>query len=92
MGVDVSGATQVLLQTPERDGFQSLLFSKIVPNCRKLWPPRRRPRLAPQRFTSSASPVRALGIHRRGTRRPHSRIKAGHGGQTFVSGRRSRVC
>jgi hypothetical protein len=36
MGVDVRAATQVLLQTPERDVFQSMLFSKIVPNCRKL--------------------------------------------------------
>jgi hypothetical protein len=36
MGVDVRVATQFLLQTPERDMFQSMLFSKIVPNCRKL--------------------------------------------------------
>jgi hypothetical protein len=36
MGVDVRAATQVLLQTPERNIFQSMLFSKIVPNCRKL--------------------------------------------------------
>ena len=36
MGVDVGEAVKVLLQTPERDMFQSLLFSKIVPNCRKL--------------------------------------------------------
>jgi hypothetical protein len=36
MGVDVRQATQFLLQTPERDVFQSMLFSKIVPNCRKL--------------------------------------------------------
>jgi hypothetical protein len=36
MGVDVRRAVQVLLRTPERDIFQSMLFSKIVPNCRKL--------------------------------------------------------
>ena len=36
MGVDVGEAVKVLLQTPERDMFQSMLFSKIVPNCRKL--------------------------------------------------------
>jgi hypothetical protein len=36
MGVDVKQAVQVLLQTPERDIFQAMLFSKIVPNCRKL--------------------------------------------------------
>ena len=36
MGIDVGEAVKVLLQTPERDLFQSMLFSKIVPNCRKL--------------------------------------------------------
>ena len=36
MGIDVGEAVKVLLQTPERDMFQALLFSKIVPNCRKL--------------------------------------------------------
>src|SRR5690242_13147324 len=36
MGVDVRRAVEVLLKTPERDIFQSMLFSKIVPNCRKL--------------------------------------------------------
>ncbi|HLJ08220.1 MAG TPA: ferritin-like domain-containing protein, partial [Acidimicrobiia bacterium] len=36
MGVDVKRAVEVLLKTPERDIFQSMLFSKIVPNCRKL--------------------------------------------------------
>src|SRR3954462_8588182 len=36
MGVDVKQAVEVLLRTPERDIFQAMLFSKIVPNCRKL--------------------------------------------------------
>jgi hypothetical protein len=36
MGVDVRQAVEVLLRTPERDMFQAMLFSKIVPNCRKL--------------------------------------------------------
>jgi hypothetical protein len=36
MGIDVRAATQVLLEAPERQVFQSMLFSKIVPNCRKL--------------------------------------------------------
>ena len=36
MGVDVGEALEVLMQTPERNIFQSMLFSKIVPNCRKL--------------------------------------------------------
>jgi hypothetical protein len=36
MGIDVGEAVKVLLQTPEREMFQAMLFSKIVPNCRKL--------------------------------------------------------
>src|SRR3954453_9828562 len=36
MGIDVRAATQVLLEAPERQVFQNMLFSKIVPNCRKL--------------------------------------------------------
>src|SRR5207248_497239 len=36
MGVDVRRAVEVLLQAPERQMFQAMLFSKIVPNCRKL--------------------------------------------------------
>src|SRR5947199_8444756 len=36
MGVDVKQAVEVLLRTPERDIFQAMLFSEIVPNCRKL--------------------------------------------------------
>jgi hypothetical protein len=36
MGVDVRQATRVLLEAPERQMFQAMLFSKIVPNCRKL--------------------------------------------------------
>ena len=36
MGCDVRKTTQVLLDSPQRKMFQQLLFSKIVPNCRKL--------------------------------------------------------
>jgi hypothetical protein len=36
MGVDVKEAVKVVMQAPERQMFQSLLFSKIVPNCKKL--------------------------------------------------------
>src|SRR5438132_3925716 len=36
MGIDVGQAVQVLLAAPERQIFQAMLFSKIVPNCRKL--------------------------------------------------------
>jgi len=36
MGVDVKGAIQVMMQAPDRPIFQSMLFSKIVPNCKKL--------------------------------------------------------
>jgi len=36
MGCDVKKTTAVLLHAPQRQMFQQLLFSKIVPNCRKL--------------------------------------------------------
>jgi hypothetical protein len=36
MGVDVKMATKLVMQAPDRAVFQSLLFSKIVPNCKKL--------------------------------------------------------
>jgi rubrerythrin len=36
MGVDVKEAVKLVMQAPERQTFQSLLFSKIVPNCKKL--------------------------------------------------------
>jgi hypothetical protein len=36
MGCDVRKTTKVLLQAPQRQMFQQMLFSKIVPNCRKL--------------------------------------------------------
>jgi hypothetical protein len=36
MGCDVRKTTKILLDAPERQIFQQLLFSKIVPNCRKL--------------------------------------------------------
>jgi hypothetical protein len=36
MGVDPKAVAPILLQTPERKVFQAMLFSKIVPNCKKL--------------------------------------------------------
>jgi hypothetical protein len=36
MGVDVKEAVKVVLGAPDRHVFQGLLFSKIVPNCKKL--------------------------------------------------------
>jgi hypothetical protein len=36
MGVPVKDAIELVLQAPDRAAFQSLLFSKIVPNCKKL--------------------------------------------------------
>src|SRR3989442_4427743 len=36
MGVDVKEATQLVMQAPDRVLFQQMLFSKIVPNCKKL--------------------------------------------------------
>jgi hypothetical protein len=36
MGVDPRIVAPLLLQVPERQMFQTMLFSKIVPNCKKL--------------------------------------------------------
>jgi len=36
MGVDVKTALEMVMTTPTRQAFLSLLFSKIVPNCKKL--------------------------------------------------------
>ena len=36
MGVDVKKAVKLVMQAPDREIFQSMLFSKIVPNCKKL--------------------------------------------------------
>jgi len=36
MGIDPKSVVPVLLQVPERQMFQTMLFSKIVPNCKKL--------------------------------------------------------
>jgi hypothetical protein len=34
--VDVKEVVKIVMQAPERQVFQTLLFSKIVPNCKKL--------------------------------------------------------
>ncbi|HEX4978934.1 MAG TPA: ferritin-like domain-containing protein, partial [Acidimicrobiales bacterium] len=36
MGIDPKVAVPLVMQAPERAMFQSMLFSKIVPNCKKL--------------------------------------------------------
>ena len=36
MGIDVKEAISIVMQAPDRQIFQSMLFSKIVPNCKKL--------------------------------------------------------
>jgi len=36
MGVPVKDAIELVLQAPDRTMFQAMLFSKIVPNCKKL--------------------------------------------------------
>jgi len=36
MGIDVKEAVKVVIDAPDRPVFQSMLFSKIVPNCKKL--------------------------------------------------------
>ena len=35
-GIDTKEAVKLVMQAPERQLFQSMLFSKIVPNCKKL--------------------------------------------------------
>jgi hypothetical protein len=35
-GVDTKEAVKIVMQAPERELFQTMLFSKIVPNCKKL--------------------------------------------------------
>jgi hypothetical protein len=36
MGLDVKTVLPMVMNSPERAGFQAMLFSKIVPNCKKL--------------------------------------------------------
>ncbi|HZT65857.1 MAG TPA: ferritin-like domain-containing protein, partial [Acidimicrobiales bacterium] len=36
MGVNPKDVLPLVMQSPERAGFQAMLFSKIVPNCKKL--------------------------------------------------------
>jgi hypothetical protein len=36
MGLDVKEVLPLVMASPERAGFQAMLFSKIVPNCKKL--------------------------------------------------------
>jgi hypothetical protein len=36
MGIDVKTILPFVINSPERAGFQAMLFSKIVPNCKKL--------------------------------------------------------
>jgi hypothetical protein len=36
MGIDVKTILPFVMSSPERAGFQAMLFSKIVPNCKKL--------------------------------------------------------
>jgi hypothetical protein len=36
MGIPVKEAISIVMQAPDRQMFQSMLFSKIVPNCKKL--------------------------------------------------------
>jgi hypothetical protein len=36
MGLDVKEVLPLVMQAPQRQMFQSMLFAKIVPNCKKL--------------------------------------------------------
>ena len=69
MGVPVKEAVALVMQSPEQQMFQQMLFSKIVPNCKKLglldagdgW-------LRHKFERAGRDPVRGLGRHRRGVR------------------------
>ncbi len=71
MGVDPKEVVPLLMQVPDRQVFQTLLFSKIVPNCKKLglldaadgW-------LRQTLHRAGRHRLRGLGRHRRGVRRP----------------------
>ena len=70
MGVDVKEAVKLVMQdAPDRPIFQGMLFSKIVPNCKKLGLLDARRRLAARALhRARRDPVRGLGRHRRGVR------------------------
>ncbi len=70
MGVDPKAIVPVVQQAPERGEFQALLFSKIVPNCKKLGLlDARRRVVADQVHRTGRHRVRVVGGHRRGVRR-----------------------
>jgi hypothetical protein len=71
MGANPKEIAPLLMQVPERQTFQTLLFSKIVPNCKKLglldaadgW-------LRTKVHRDGRDRLRGLGRHRRGVRQP----------------------
>ena len=76
MGVPVKDALELVLQAPDRNQFQALLFSKIVPNCKKLGLLDAGDGWLRKKFTElGVHPVRGPGRHRRGVRdvRPRQR-------------------
>ena len=86
MGLDVAkDVLPLVMASPQRAMFQSMLFSKIVPNCKKLglldandgW-------LRTQVHRARRDPVRGLGRHRRGVRD----VPAGGGRDRGLSRRR----
>ena len=69
MGVNVKDALALVMADDGRQMFQNILFSKIVPNCKKLGLLDRNDALAPQALhRARCDPVRGLGRHRRGVR------------------------
>ena len=67
-GVNPRDVVPLVLNDPTRQLFQTLLFSKIVPNCKKLLRPQRGMAAPPLRG-DGRDPVRAPRGHRRGVRR-----------------------
>ena len=85
MGVNVKDAIALVMADDGRQMFQNILFSKIVPNCKKLGLLDRNDAWLRKRFTElGRDPVRGLGRHRRGVR--HARR-----GRQGPRGRRRRL-
>ncbi len=83
MGVDTRQMVKILFDAPaDQLIFQQMLFSKIVPNCKKLGLLDASGRLAaPPLRGDRRDPVRGLGRHRRGVPRVRRRVPGSSGGR-----------
>ena len=83
---------KIVCQAPERDDFQILLFSKIVPNLQEAGPARRRRRLAAgEVHRDGGHRLRGPGRHGRGGRRVRPTGRRSSGGGLGRSSGRARL-